>query len=299
MGSTENLHLVERLTRVSADAINYQVTFDDATTWARSWTASLRLTRTAERIYEVACHEGNSYSMEGVLAGARAEEKTDALQPPSSPAAAVSLNFDYFKTKVQPIFLAKRPGHARCIACHAARHAAAPAAARRRARPTWTEEESRKNFDAVQRVVVPGSLKSRLLVHPLAEAGRRRLLSQRRQALDSQNDPEWQTLKAWVLGDASELTMTTERVGESVAIAADRLGTARCRRAAAAKKVRIIQTNSAGDNVHVIDPATNKVVGVIDGIEVNHGAGGRARRQPHLRQRRSREHARRRRRARR
>ena len=39
-------------------------------------------------------------------------------------------------------------------------------------------------------------------------------------------------------------------------------------------KVRIIQTNSAGDNVHVIDPVTNTVVGVIDGIEVNHGAGG-------------------------
>src|SRR5688500_19900778 len=38
-------------------------------------------------------------------------------------------------------------------------------------------------------------------------------------------------------------------------------------------KVRIIQTNSAGDNVHLIDPATNKVVGVIEGIEVNHGAG--------------------------
>ena len=42
---------------------------------------------------------------------------------------------------------------------------------------------------------------------------------------------------------------------------------------AAQKKVRIIQTNSAGDNVHIIDPATNKVVGVIEGIEVNHGAG--------------------------
>ena len=37
-------------------------------------------------------------------------------------------------------------------------------------------------------------------------------------------------------------------------------------------KVRIIQTNSAGDNVHVIDPVTNKVVGVIEGIEVSHGA---------------------------
>src|SRR5215471_12473438 len=42
--------------------------------------------------------------------------------------------------------------------------------------------------------------------------------------------------------------------------------------ATADRKVRIIQTNSAGDNVHVIDPVTNKVVGVISGIEVNHGA---------------------------
>jgi len=41
---------------------------------------------------------------------------------------------------------------------------------------------------------------------------------------------------------------------------------------AAEKRVRIIQTNSAGDNVHIIDPVTNKVVGVIEGIEVNHGA---------------------------
>jgi len=40
----------------------------------------------------------------------------------------------------------------------------------------------------------------------------------------------------------------------------------------AASTVRIIQTNSAGDNVHIIDPATNKVVGVITGIEVSHGA---------------------------
>ena len=40
----------------------------------------------------------------------------------------------------------------------------------------------------------------------------------------------------------------------------------------AATSVRIVQTNSAGDDVDVIDPGTNKVVGVIRGIEVNHGA---------------------------
>ncbi len=39
----------------------------------------------------------------------------------------------------------------------------------------------------------------------------------------------------------------------------------------AAATVRILQTNSAGDNIHIIDPATNKVVGIIEGVEVNHG----------------------------
>jgi YVTN family beta-propeller protein len=40
----------------------------------------------------------------------------------------------------------------------------------------------------------------------------------------------------------------------------------------AASSVRVVETNSAGDDVSSIDPATNKVVGVIKGIEVNHGA---------------------------
>lgn len=39
----------------------------------------------------------------------------------------------------------------------------------------------------------------------------------------------------------------------------------------AAENVRVIQTNAAGDNVHIIDPATNKVVGTIEGIDVPHG----------------------------
>ena len=46
-----------------------------------------------------------------------------------------------------------------------------------------------------------------------------------------------------------------------------------CTAPSAAQKVRIVQTNAAGDNVHIIDPATNKVVGTIEGIEVSHGAG--------------------------
>ena len=60
-------------------------------------------------------------------------------------------------------------------------------------------------------------------------------------------------------------------VGVAVAAGAVLCAAALPSLAAPKLKVRIIQTNSAGDNVDVIDPSTNKVVGVIDGIEVNHG----------------------------
>ena len=55
----------------------------------------------------------------------------------------------------------------------------------------------------------------------------------------------------------------------------------------AQSKVRIIQTNSAGDNVHIIDPVTNKVVGEIKDIEAGHGAGAVGRWHPDLHQQRS------------
>ncbi len=74
MESAANLHLVERLTRVAPDTINYEMTFDDQTTWTKSWTAAIRLKQTQDTIYEFACHE-ESHSMLGILAGARAEEK--------------------------------------------------------------------------------------------------------------------------------------------------------------------------------------------------------------------------------
>ena len=75
LGSAENLHMVERFTRVAADQIDYEMTLDDPTTWAKPWMALIHLTRSDEKMYEVACHEGNHYSMQGILAGARADEK--------------------------------------------------------------------------------------------------------------------------------------------------------------------------------------------------------------------------------
>jgi hypothetical protein len=75
MGAAENLHVVERFTRIDADTINYEITVDDPTTWTKPWTALIRLRQTPDRMFEYACHEGNQYVMEGILVGARAEEK--------------------------------------------------------------------------------------------------------------------------------------------------------------------------------------------------------------------------------
>ena len=71
MGSAENLHLVERFTRVSAGRLDYTVTIDDPTTWTKPWTAVVRLKATKDAIYEFACHEGNYVSMVGMLSGTK------------------------------------------------------------------------------------------------------------------------------------------------------------------------------------------------------------------------------------
>ena len=76
-GSTENMTLVERLTRVDEDTLEYAFTVTDPDTWTTTWTASIPMRRTDVPMFEYACHEGN-YSMEGILAGARAEEQAAA-----------------------------------------------------------------------------------------------------------------------------------------------------------------------------------------------------------------------------
>jgi len=169
------------------------------------------------------------------------------LQNPAP--AAPSLDFEYFKARVQPIFTTKRPGNARCVSCHSTGtpmrlQPLPPGSA------TWNEEDSRKNFDVIRARVIAGDpLKSKLLLHPLVEAAGGDPIHDGGKHWKTQDDPEWQTLAAWVRGQ------TLAGV-----------------KSPAPAKVRIIQTNSAGDDVHIIDPVTNKVVGEITGIEVGHGA---------------------------
>lgn len=73
-GSDENMHLVERFTRVSPDVIQYEFTVDDPTAFTKSWTARIPFNKTKGPIYEYACHEGN-YALADILAGARKKEQ--------------------------------------------------------------------------------------------------------------------------------------------------------------------------------------------------------------------------------
>ena len=80
-GSRENLHLVERWTRLDAETLEYIVTVEDPTTWTQPWTVRQELTiqdGRANRIYtEPRCHEGN-YGLPAQFVGSRVEEQAFA-----------------------------------------------------------------------------------------------------------------------------------------------------------------------------------------------------------------------------
>jgi YVTN family beta-propeller protein len=160
------------------------------------------------------------------------------------------LDYGFFKTTVQPVFLKERPGHARCYGCHIASNRVFHLATLSPSLTDWTEEQSRQNLQSASQLVVPGKPQSsRLLVHPLApEAGGDAFHSGGRQ-FASQEDPDWMALAQWVRAAA--------RPGADVS--------------SSMHAARIYITNSAGNTVDVIDSSTNQVVQVIRGIELPHG----------------------------
>ena len=118
---------------------------------------------------------------------------------PALPADGPTLDYAFFKERVQPVFLKKRPGHARCVTCHS--HGSPPLPALPPGAATWTEEQSRQNFAMWKQFVMPGNpMKSPLLVHPLAKEAGGDHFHAGGKHWSSQSDPEWQTLAAWVNG---------------------------------------------------------------------------------------------------
>jgi hypothetical protein len=116
----------------------------------------------------------------------------------STPSPPSALDFAMFRDRVQPILLDKRPGLARCYVCHSQ---GTPFRLERLAdgRTTWTEEETRRNFAAVQRLVSPGKPEtSRLLLMPLAHEAGGTEFHPGGKRWTAQSDPEWKEIAQWI-----------------------------------------------------------------------------------------------------
>ncbi|MGH8179161.1 MAG: hypothetical protein ACREV5_23105 [Steroidobacter sp.] len=87
-GAGQNMKVIERFTRTSADQILYQFTVDDPTTFTQAWSGELPMNATPDLMYEYACHEGN-YALPGILAGAREEERVAAGGAPTKSATEI------------------------------------------------------------------------------------------------------------------------------------------------------------------------------------------------------------------
>jgi len=76
-GSTTDLHIVERFSRIDAKTLRYRFTIEDPNTWEKPWTGEYTWPATDDHVYEYACHEGN-YALQNILKGARLKEAEDA-----------------------------------------------------------------------------------------------------------------------------------------------------------------------------------------------------------------------------
>ncbi len=114
---------------------------------------------------------------------------------------APQLDYGFFKARVEPIFLRKRPDHARCVVCHAGSNNALSLERLDPGSRSWTEAQSQHNFAVVSKLVTPGDPEaSRLLLHPLAPEGGGDVFHSGGRQFASKNDPDWKTLARWVNG---------------------------------------------------------------------------------------------------
>ncbi|HEV2103443.1 MAG TPA: cytochrome D1 domain-containing protein [Candidatus Acidoferrum sp.] len=116
-----------------------------------------------------------------------------------APQQGAALDFETYRTRIEPVFLKQRESGPRCYDCHSAMNTRLRLEPLAEATSSWTEEQSRKNFEAVLQLVVPGEpLKSRLLVHPLAAEAGGDPAHGGGKFWKSQSDPEWRMLAEWV-----------------------------------------------------------------------------------------------------
>jgi hypothetical protein len=116
---------------------------------------------------------------------------------------ATHLDYEMFRTRVQPILTTARKGNARCLACHARGGGNSFLEPLTPGSTTYTEEQTRRNFERIQRLVVPGAPdRSVLLMNPLAEDAGGSHWHGGGKHWKTQTDPEFQVLVSWVRGSA-------------------------------------------------------------------------------------------------
>jgi hypothetical protein len=129
--------------------------------------------------------------------------KSISAAPGQDAASPRTLDYDFFKTRVEPIFLKRRPGHARCYACHASGTGPQYLVPMSPGNASWTEEQSRRIFRNVSALVDRDDpMSSLFLIHPLspfAGGDLKRVHGGGRQ-FESREDPDWNTIKEWVNG---------------------------------------------------------------------------------------------------
>jgi hypothetical protein len=124
-----------------------------------------------------------------------------ASAPQLSTRAAPALDYDFFKTRVQAVFLEKRPTHTRCYVCHAEANNGFRLERLSPGATAWNEEQSRKNFEMTAKLVNAGDPDtSRLLMQPLAPEGGGNVFHSGGRQFASKDDPNWKVLADWVNG---------------------------------------------------------------------------------------------------
>jgi hypothetical protein len=133
----------------------------------------------------------------GLEIGAIRQSAAESNSPQSKPA----LDFDFFRTRVEPIFLEKRTGHTRCYVCHVESNNHFRLEKLLPGARSWSEDQSRRNFEMVSKLVnVRNPDYSRLLQQPLAPEGGGSVFHSGGRQFMSKNDPGWKTIAQWISG---------------------------------------------------------------------------------------------------
>lgn len=152
----------------------------------------------------------------GVFVYVRVPSAVAQTAATSADAQTPQLDYEFFKTRVEPIFLKNRSAdHARCYTCHQiGHHGGGPLSLDTLAPGAnfWTEEQSRHNFEVVSKLVVPGNPSISLFLRmPMApEAGGLADTHQGGRQFASEDDPDWKNMKAWVMGQKLESSAKTQ-----------------------------------------------------------------------------------------